>query len=1364
MASNPNLAQIAESSPKMFSNAGEEAIGRVNAASIHDPPDDASVAESNSSNDSGNSSSTKGRTRLHKLLLEMENNPSGPSKNYEFFKCLKESTDEEINCPDGSGKTPLHIAARGRLVPPVIELLRIKSIERSIHHKDNKQRQPLHHACLKGDADIIRRLLEKEADIEATMRHGSRPIHEACWSGVLEAVDLLLTWEPKPADPSAVSETGWSPMIVAVYDEHEKIVKRLLKEPHLNLSAIEDDFGLTALNLAINRGNETIVDDLLQRPDIDFRQDYDKWTPLYTATQRGELAIMKKLLKFESDGKVRSLETHDSRGFTPLLSACENGFTEGVELLINAGANYNAQSDSHSTPLIEASRGNHVEAINALLGSKDPAKIDLADLDGRTALHTASYEGHCQIADLLISKGADIDLKDNYGQGALQLAIMQCNKDVVQLLLNKKPKVDLKDGSCQSLLNEAFETGGMGDITLSIVKHIARTGSDKQKDETLAWAAEDFARHEGVKLLLSITSKASESKGPHKTSKWSAIEWAAYGEHARILVLLLRSSPHNSATRQMVQSAQHLMQQKQSKESKSGSRDKKVVKGKSNKEIINKPKTAGAQSGDSRTNRDLVDIILQDPSIFLVNTDSKIIEPPSATYHALDLISDYDAAIIQIYRDEDEGKSASIHRYRTVKQTIYGEGPTKLMQEANDNLRSMLDKFPQDTGDAIFKKLKLNYDKSAVPSLTWIHLPLTNITWMDDLFTSIMIEEKEDVSNYERLRAFFRDSWVEVPDQDSPLRSMRPRFVERPQEMREKEKVKDEQQKNLQKAVLVQEGSEEEEKGGEEEGKAKKKDVNSDVNSDVKRGAAIDNGKKGGEEAKGGLLAASAIYMPYLSFSTYCPDGEEYHKEDQTHKSKTHKEEPEVHEACKKAKERYENLLGEYNGSAFHGFPTLDEWYYQFAPDDKSKLESEDDRQVRNKSQVITKGLNPYGIKSEHWRLLRVNQLWLWAIGDKWLITATNDPIDGSKDRLSEGVLEALDKKVKIGGTSFQPKSSMELSKLIVDHCIGFYEKRPKKASKDEPSNNSDEEKRESFSVRQSFSNFVNDLGRRQTQLINQFASQSATAGDIETTSNKNVLTGSEMRMASQEAEALSCGIKDVRDELNILKSVANHQNTVQKGLATKFSDTRQDTLAAKYVLRDIEEMEKVAERIESAGEPQVDTARSLQQGQESVRQGRILMIFTVVTILFLPLSFLSSLFALDVASFREAPGWAFAIIFAVSFTVSLPLAVYAYLEEVTHSTLKTWRAIKGIGKDKPGKNDNPAVPDGLTLRPTRLNGLTQLSELDGRSKHAPGTINRSPDHGVRASSGTDGGPVGSARRNKRWSSSQTLHKDVEKQ
>lgn len=71
----------------------------------------------------------------------------------------------------------------------------------------------------------------------------------------------------------------------------------------------------------------------------------------------------------------------------------------------------------------------------------------------------------------------------------------------------------------------------------------------------------------------------------------------------------------------------------------------------------------------------------------------------------------------------------------------------------------------------------------------------------------------------------------------------------------------------------------------------------------------------------------------------------------------------------------------------------------------------------------------------------------------------------------------------------------------------------------------------------------------------------------------------------------------------------------------------------------------------------------AVEQGKEAVRQGKILMVFTIVTITFvrfrfaskqlesilisllqLPPSFLSALFALDVKSFLETPYWGFVI------------------------------------------------------------------------------------------------------------------------
>lgn len=64
------------------------------------------------------------------------------------------------------------------------------------------------------------------------------------------------------------------------------------------------------------------------------------------------------------------------------------------------------------------------------------------------------------------------------------------------------------------------------------------------------------------------------------------------------------------------------------------------------------------------------------------------------------------------------------------------------------------------------------------------------------------------------------------------------------------------------------------------------------------------------------------------------------------------------------------------------------------------------------------------------------------------------------------------------------------------------------------------------------------------------------------------------------EAEKMYCDIKDIRDELNILKSAAQHQKTVEEGLTGGSLDV---DLAAAYVVKDLKEMDDSAERIQSA-------------------------------------------------------------------------------------------------------------------------------------------------------------------------------------
>lgn len=64
-------------------------------------------------------------------------------------------------------------------------------------------------------------------------------------------------------------------------------------------------------------------------------------------------------------------------------------------------------------------------------------------------------------------------------------------------------------------------------------------------------------------------------------------------------------------------------------------------------------------------------------------------------------------------------------------------------------------------------------------------------------------------------------------------------------------------------------------------------------------------------------------------------------------------------------------------------------------------------------------------------------------------------------------------------------------------------------------------------------------------------------------------------------ASKLACTVKDIRDEVNILRSIVNFQLTVQKGMACNPESNA--GITAHYFLKDILELEAVAMRVQDS-------------------------------------------------------------------------------------------------------------------------------------------------------------------------------------
>lgn len=238
--------------------------------------------------------------------------------------------------------------------------------------------------------------------------------------------------------------------------------------------------GHTALQAAARRSHREITKLLIERgANVNHQDPITGATPLYEAALRGDLAIMKLLIEKGADingprapvhrvlERRAKEQQHHRPGYRtiissiPLQMAAMNGQTEAVKLFLAHGADVNsADSTGHTALHIAIDRG-HVGVAEVLIAhgcNLDP----LGEVYG-TPMHNfaSSYAtlGSIDVANLLISEGADIDRKNRDGLTALELAARWGNWEVAWVLIASGAVVDLGQASTAASLWTAAYRG-----------------------------------------------------------------------------------------------------------------------------------------------------------------------------------------------------------------------------------------------------------------------------------------------------------------------------------------------------------------------------------------------------------------------------------------------------------------------------------------------------------------------------------------------------------------------------------------------------------------------------------------------------------------------------------------------------------------------------------------------------------------------------------------------------------------------------------------------------------------------------------------------------------------------------------------
>ncbi|KAN0128615.1 hypothetical protein V8E53_013534 [Lactarius tabidus] len=225
---------------------------------------------------------------------------------------------------------------------------------------------------------------------------GARTLYYAALCGFREPVEHLLLIYPKCG--SAWGGRRGTALHSASFAGHLQIVLSLLR-PDVSVD-IRGPVNKTPLQYAAEFGHLDIVQCLLDHgADVHSRDDVHT-TPLMWAAFSGHTDVVQTLLEHDAD-----IDSEDVNGWTPLRSAVATGFshldrTQLVRLLLDRGANPNAQDSKGQTPLHVVSKGQpRLDTARILL--EYGADLDAEDNEGRTPLQVALENEHRELARFL---------------------------------------------------------------------------------------------------------------------------------------------------------------------------------------------------------------------------------------------------------------------------------------------------------------------------------------------------------------------------------------------------------------------------------------------------------------------------------------------------------------------------------------------------------------------------------------------------------------------------------------------------------------------------------------------------------------------------------------------------------------------------------------------------------------------------------------------------------------------------------------------------------------------------------------------------------------------------------------------------
>ena len=347
--------------------------------------------------------------------------------------------------------TPIYYLCLWGLKPMIVStidwLAQSNSSKTSINAMEGYYGSALHAACRSGHAEIVRILISHGADLKAINSKGKNVLHLACQSGDLELVRMLI--EEEPSLTTECDDNGQTALHFSAAKGHMSIIKALLDlqgAPDVNE---QNEQGDTPLDLAIINGWPECVKVLLESGSLISTESTDKDTSIWDKIFRLDVSSKKDtMLKLVDILLSHGADiAHSATGYSLLHCAAAAGMIDLAKKCLDAGVNPRAktsemaesplhmvmkdQNPSHGLP------GNQVEMVQLLLDHG--AEINANDFSNETPLHRACNSGLEEVVQLLINKGANMNSVDDDDNTMLHKACYGGNMNIVKLIVETRP-------------------------------------------------------------------------------------------------------------------------------------------------------------------------------------------------------------------------------------------------------------------------------------------------------------------------------------------------------------------------------------------------------------------------------------------------------------------------------------------------------------------------------------------------------------------------------------------------------------------------------------------------------------------------------------------------------------------------------------------------------------------------------------------------------------------------------------------------------------------------------------------------------------------------------------------------------------